>query len=234
MSASAVTCSSLIKEFGDAGQILRVLHSLDVEFRTGELALLFGPSGCGKTTLISIIAGILSQTSGQVTLFGEDMAKLSTAQRTRHRLLNIGFVFQQSNLVHSLTAEQNVAIPLVAAGTSWQKALQRAREVLDSLGMLPRATHVPSKLSGGEQQRVSIGRALVHKPRLVICDEPTSALDAANGQKVLEMLKALAVNSNTSCIVVTHDARICSFANRIYHMEDGRIVSVTTSVEGTK
>lgn len=222
---SAVVCKEVIKEFGDGADVLRVLHELSANFQMGELSLLYGPSGCGKTTLISAIAGILSLTSGTIELFGENLGLMSSAARSAFRLQNVGFVFQQPNLIASLNAQENASIPLIAAGVRRKVAIARAAELLQGLGLGDRLDHLPSGLSGGEQQRVAIARALVHKPRLIVCDEPTSALDAANGHKVLTLLKDLAVSADTACIVVTHDPRIRSFAHRIFQMEDGRIIS---------
>jgi putative ABC transport system ATP-binding protein len=219
----AVACRGVIKDFGDGGQRLRVLHGIDVDFCCGELSLLVGPSGCGKTTLISIIAGILSPSGGEVRIFGEPILQLGPRALARFRLQHIGFIFQQYNLLPTLSAAENAAVPLAAAGVRRGQAVQRAAEMLDRLGLGAHLHKFPSQLSGGQQQRVAIARALVHQPRLVVCDEPTAALDAASGQRVMSLLRELAVTPERACIVVTHDHRVFDLADRIVTMEDGRL-----------
>jgi putative ABC transport system ATP-binding protein len=186
-----------------------------------------GESGCGKTTLLSIIAGILDPTSGEVRVLGTDIARLRGARKVNFRGKNVGFVFQQYNLLPSLTALENVAIPLIILGMRRRLAFARARAVLASVGLESRVNSLPSELSGGQQQRVAISRALVHEPSIIICDEPTAALDAENGRLVIELLRNVAVQPNRAVVVVTHDNRIFDFGDRIAHMEDGRVDSVT-------
>ena len=190
------------------------------------MSLIVGPSGCGKTTLLSVIAGILDCDEGEVTIFGSDMTPMSDRQRTRFRAKNIGFVFQQYNLLPALTAAENAAIPLVIAG--WCKAPASAPRQRG-----PRlARHgqegesLPSQLSGGQMQRVAIARALVHEPRLLVCDEPTAALDHETGLTVMELLRESAVRPDRAVVVVTHDNRVFHFGDRIAHMDDGVCVQV--------
>ena len=189
----------------------------------GELTLLVGPSGCGKTRLMSIIAGLLNPTAGQVTVLGEDLTRLRNGGLVRFRQRHIGFVFQQYNLLPALTAAENAAIPLVIAGRPRRQAVAAAAGVLDSLGMGDRLDALPAQLSGGQQQRVAIARALVHEPRLLVCDEPTAALDATSGQTVMELLRRVAVQPGRAVIVVTHDNRVFGFGDRIVSMNDGRV-----------
>ena len=188
--------------------------------------MLVGPSGCGKTTLISIIAGILTPTSGEVEICGSPITRMSDAQKVAFRRRNIGFIFQQYNLLPTLTAAENVAIPLLIHRVDFDEAVTKARIYLDRVGMADRADFLPSQLSGGQQQRVAIARALVTETRLIVCDEPTSALDAKTGHMVMELFSEVAVRPDRALIVVTHDSRIYEFADTIAHMEDGRIVGV--------
>ncbi|WP_265576500.1 ABC transporter ATP-binding protein [Methylobacterium sp. 4-46] len=225
-SASAIVrCSGITKTFTAGEDLVTVLHGIDFELPAGELTMLVGPSGCGKTTLISIIAGILSPTSGEVSICGASVTRMGDRERTAFRRRTIGFIFQQYNLLPALTVAENAAIPLVAAGMPMRRALERAIPILTRLGMAGHVGKTPNQLSGGQQQRVAIARALVHEPRLIVCDEPTAALDADTGRSVLELLKAAALAEDRAVIVVTHDSRIYSFADRITAMEDGRIRS---------
>ena len=222
-----VSCRNVKKHFGSGESSVEALRGVDFETRFGELSFLVGPSGCGKTTLISIIAGLLDRTAGELSVLGTDMDALSASERVLFRRRNLGFIFQQFNLLPALTAAENVAVPLIAAGTPRRRAVARAGELLSQLGLGKRLDALPSTLSGGQQQRVAIARALVHEPRLVVCDEPTAALDHASGETVMELLAANAVRSDRTVIVVTHDARVFHYAHSIAHMDDGRIVDVT-------
>ncbi|MDY0390322.1 MAG: ABC transporter ATP-binding protein [Desulfobulbus oligotrophicus] len=230
----AVRCNGITKAYGTGDTKVHALRGVDLTVQAGELLMLVGPSGCGKTTLISIIAGILDQDDGQCLLFGEDIIRFPPKKRVRYRGLNIGFVFQSFNLIPTLTAAENVAIPLLVNGTTMSTAIKKAGQLLTEVGLAGREHSLPSQLSGGQQQRVAIARALVHSPRLVVCDEPTSALDHATGLKVMETLKQLAVGQNRCLIIVTHDARIFPFADRIANMDDGRITHVSSSNPGVE
>ncbi len=222
----AVQCRGVAKEFGSgAGKVL-ALRGVDLDVHYGAMTLLVGPSGCGKTTLLSVIAGLLNSTSGEVRVLGEEIRLLPGRQQILFRRKNLGFVFQQYNLLPALTAAENGAVPLLAAGVPRRKAVREAERLLTTLGMGNRLNALPKKLSGGEQQRVALTRALIHKPRLLVCDEPTAALDADTGHSVMELLAAEAVRPERAVIVVTHDNRIFSFADTIARMDDGRILSV--------
>lgn len=218
-----VSCRGVVKEFGDGESRTRVLHGIDADVYGSELTLLVGPSGCGKTTLISIIAGLLYSTEGDVILFGTPQSELKGSKLVKFRAQNVGFVFQQYNLLPSLNATENVAIPLLIQGQPRSQALVKAREVLEAVGLGSRANQLPSQLSGGQQQRVAIARALVHEPRLLVCDEPTAALDAHSGQVVMDLLKRVAVQAGRAVTVVTHDSRVFTYGDRIIEMADGRI-----------
>jgi len=222
---SAVSCQGVTKEFGANGTRTLALRGVDVEMHDGKLTLLVGPSGCGKTTLISIVAGLLNPTQGTVSVFGTDLSKLSGRKLVEFRAHNVGFVFQQYNLLPALSAAENAAVPLIINGWPRAKAIAKARAMLVTVGLEKRADNFPSQLSGGEQQRVAIARALINEPRLLVCDEPTSALDARSGQTVMELIKQVAVEPGRAVIVVTHDSRVYDFGDRIVEMTDGRISS---------
>jgi len=228
--ALAVRCQNLVKTYDTGSQKITALQGIDLEVRVGELMMLVGPSGCGKTTLISVIAGILDQDSGLCEVFGEDLRLLKNAHKLKFRAQNIGFVFQAYNLLPTLNAAENVSIPLIINGMKRHQATRKAAAVLEQVGLGDRADALPAQLSGGQQQRVAIARALIHRPRLIVCDEPTSALDHETGMHVLELLKAVAVDPSRALVIVTHDARIFGFADRIAQMDDGRIVKVRESL----
>jgi putative ABC transport system ATP-binding protein len=220
---SAVRCQGVSKCFGSAGSGTWALRGVDLEVYPGQMTLLVGPSGCGKTTLISIVAGLLDPTEGEVSILGEDLGELTGRRLARFRGANIGFVFQQYNLLPALTAAENAAVPLVIAGYARAAAVAKAGEILEALGLGDRLQALPATLSGGEQQRVAIGRALVHEPRLRLCDEPTAALDGQSGRNVMEVLRKVAVRPDRAVIVVTHDNRVFDFGDRIVYMSDGRV-----------
>ncbi|MEL6498132.1 MAG: ABC transporter ATP-binding protein [Planctomycetota bacterium] len=219
----AVSCSGIEKSFAAGEQRIRVLRGTDFTAETGKMNFLVGPSGCGKTTLISVIGAILRCEAGNLTVLGEDLRTMRRGKLANFRLNNLGFIFQQFNLLPALNAEENASLPLVAQGLSTSKAERRARELLERLGLDGQTKKMPNQLSGGQQQRVAIARALVHEPRLLICDEPTASLDAAAGHTVMELLRDVALEGDRSVIVVTHDNRIFEFADRISHMADGQI-----------
>jgi putative ABC transport system ATP-binding protein len=221
---SAVTCRNITKEFGAANTPVFALRGVDFDAPYGEMTMLVGPSGCGKTTLLSVIAGLLNKTGGQIDVLGTDVDRLTPSQAVLFRRSNLGFVFQQYNLLPSLTAAENAAVPLLASGVKRSTAVQKSEALLAELGLSERAHALPNQLSGGQQQRVAIARALIHEPRLLVCDEPTAALDADSGQAVMELLRKVAVRPDRAVIVVTHDTRVFDFGDRIAHMNDGRVM----------
>lgn len=223
MSNFAISVRGVAKDFPVGDDQIRVLHDINVDVNAGELTYLVGESGSGKTTLISIIAGILYPTEGRVQVFDTEIYDLSDNDLVRFRLANIGFIFQQYNLLPTLTAAENAAIPLIADGMKRSEAVERARVLLEKLNIANQADKYPRQLSGGQQQRVAIARALVHEPRLIVCDEPTAALDAKSGRRVMDLLREVALAADRAVIIVTHDNRIFDLADRILAMEDGRI-----------
>lgn len=222
----AIACRGVTKEFGVGDALVRALRGVDLDVYAGELTLLVGPSGCGKTTLLSVVCGILNATVGRIEVLGQDLTKLRGGRLVGFRGQNVGFVFQQFNLLPSLTAAENVSVPLLLQGTPRRKALERAKAMLERVQLADKANAPPSNLSGGQQQRVAIARALIHEPRLLVCDEPTSALDAKTGHTIMELLREVAMESNRAVVVVTHDPRVYDFGDRIAKMEDGRVVDI--------
>ncbi|MGZ4985789.1 MAG: ABC transporter ATP-binding protein [Chthoniobacterales bacterium] len=226
----SVCCKNVTKTFGTGSTAVRALRGINLEVRAGELMMLVGPSGCGKTTLISVVAGVLRRDGGDCSVLDRDYTRMSSDQTTDFRGKNIGFVFQAWNLIPALTAAENVAVPLIINGMRTRAAVSRGAELLRKVGFDERMMRsFPLDLSGGQQQRIAIARSLVHNPRLIVCDEPTSALDSETGRKVMELMRELAVSENRALIVVTHDARIFDFADRIAQMEDGVITRVLDS-----
>ena len=221
----AVECKGVIKDFGTGSVRQRVLHGIDWQVPIGATTFLVGPSGCGKTTLISIIAGLLSATEGYVRILDQEITKMRRSRVVRFRADHLGFIFQQFNLLPSLTAVENAAVSLVVQGVTLATAKRQASVLLDRLGMESNKLQYPNQLSGGQQQRVAIARALVHNPKIVISDEPTASLDAETGHEVMELLGQVASGADRAVIVVTHDNRIFPFADYIATMSDGRIES---------
>jgi putative ABC transport system ATP-binding protein len=221
---AAVRVESVVKTFPNGETPTYALRDVSFEALAGRLTMIVGPSGCGKTTLLSVICGTLAIDSGRIEVFGNDLGSMSDSEITSFRSRNVGFIFQQFNLIPTLTLVENASIPLILQGYSRRKAEEKAAEVLAELGLGNRIRSFPKQLSGGQQQRVAIARALVHEPRLIICDEPTASLDAKTGHHALELLKQNALRPDRCVIVVTHDSRIFSFADFIAEMEDGKVV----------
>lgn len=200
-----------------------VLRSVDFEARRGEMLFLVGPSGSGKTTLLSVLCGTLRADSGEIKVLGHSLDSMGERAVTSFRAQHVGFIFQQFNLIPTLTVGENASVPLLIQGAGHRRAMDKAREVITRVGLAEKFDELPTRLSGGQQQRVAIARALVHDPDLVVCDEPTSALDSQNGHQVMELLKEVARDPRRTVIVVTHDHRIYGYADRMAEMEDGRI-----------
>ena len=221
-----VRARGITKSFGEDDARIPVLKGVDLDVAMGEILLLVGPSGSGKTTLLSVIAGILDLDEGEVTVLGKSIPGLPPSEKTDFRSKYFGFIFQEFNLLPTLTAAENTAVPLLIQGAPKKQALSRAVETLKELGMGERTQSLPAKLSGGEKQRVAIARALVSDPQLLLCDEPTANLDAHTGHKVVEQLQKIGKRSDRAVIIVTHDSRIFEFGDRIVHMDDGQIHQV--------
>jgi putative ABC transport system ATP-binding protein len=228
----AVDARGVTKTFGTGTLAYPALRGVDLEVPVGELVMLVGPSGSGKTTLLSILGCVLSATAGEVSLFGERITGRREAELPALRQALIGFVFQGHNLIASLSSVDNVRLVLETRGYGRREAAREARSLIGRVGLADKADSYPEALSGGERQRVAIARALAGEPALVLADEPTSALDAVSGLAVTELLTKLCRERNTTVVVVTHDNRIFHLADRIVHIEDGRILAGKHTFEG--
>jgi len=200
------------------------LHGVSFTVAKGEFLVVIGPSGSGKTTLLNLLGAIDKPTSGRVLIDGRDITTLDEGELTKLRRHKIGFIFQFYNLLPSLTAVENVELPMLTAGVSRKEAAERALQLLSAVGLAERVGHLPDELSGGEQQRVAIARALVNKPSVILADEPTGDLDTKTGMEVVQILYDTAKKENATAIVVTHDAMITEKADRILNMRDGNII----------
>jgi putative ABC transport system ATP-binding protein len=223
MKEPAVQCKNIKKSYGADATLIRALNDVNLEIFGGDLTLLAGPSGSGKTTLLSIITGILTPDEGEVFLLGNNMDLMSEVNKARFYALNLGIVFQSLFLIPTLTVVENVSLPLLITGYSQKEAIGKAKEVLKELNIEHRATALPLDLSKGQQQRVAIARAIVNDAKILVCDEPTSALDHETGVLIMTLLQELAKKFLKAVLVVTHDHRIFSFADRIINIADGQI-----------
>ncbi len=222
-----IMTKDLIKVYKMGKSEVIALRGLDMDIENGELVAVQGPSGCGKTTLLNLIGGIDRPTAGRLEVDGVNLPDLSEADLVRHRRDAVGFVFQFFNLVPTLTAEENVQLPMRLAGLDGGKRESRTDELLSLIDMKKRANHRPDELSGGEQQRIAIAVALANDPPLILADEPTGELDTKTGQEVLDLMRRLNQELKKTLIVVTHDQRVAKIAHRILQIEDGRITGET-------
>jgi len=221
----AIESSALCKTFEQGGATVVALDSVDIELREGEMTLLMGPSGSGKSTFISALGGLQAPSGGEVLFKGESLWSLSERRLNQFRREYCGFVFQSGGLFPSLTALQQIAIPLTYVGMSRVKAVEKAATVLAEVGLGDREDSLPGEMSGGQNQRVAIARMLAKDPYLIFCDEPTSALDSENGAVVARLLQQTAHERNAMILCVTHDERLMPFADRVLRIADGRIVA---------
>ena len=222
--SSIIEVRRLVKRINSGSHEVEILRGVDFSIPAGQFVAIMGPSGSGKSTLLGLLAGLDTPTEGRILLDGEEINRLSEDQMALLRARKIGFVFQSYHLVPTLTAEENVLLPLDLAGDGRHGA-ERARELLESVGLADRLDHYPVQLSGGEQQRVALARAFVSKPPVVMADEPTGNLDSTNGRHVLEMLLDLNRQQQTTLILVTHDRDLASQADRLITLKDGEVVS---------
>ncbi len=223
MRAVVLATQDVRKTYGAGETQVEALRGIDLNVAQGEMVAIMGPSGSGKSTLLCILGAVESPTSGKVLLEGRDLSGLGDDERTLMRRRRIGFVFQAFNLLPTLTALENVSLPLELDGVSGKMARQRARAALKQVGMSHRESHLPRMLSGGEQQRVAIARALVIEPALVLADEPTGNLDSASGERVIAILRELVDERGQTVVLVTHDDHVADTADRIVRLRDGRI-----------
>lgn len=221
MSKITVECVDIVKTFGTGDHKVEVLKKVSLIVYEKEIIMLMGPSGSGKSTLLTIIAGLLTQDSGTCIVLDRPINQLREKEKTEFRGKNIGFMFQSVKLIPTLTNEENVAIPLILQGAPRAVAIRKARDLVSSFGLEKDLSSYPGTLSGGELQRVAIARACIHKPKLILCDEPTSALDSERGKKIMDLLKKIKEEENATIIIVTHDPRILTYADKILVIEDG-------------
>ncbi|MGE3844248.1 MAG: ABC transporter ATP-binding protein [Vicinamibacterales bacterium] len=226
-----IEARALTKVYTGAGAPLRALDGVDLRIDRGEFVALVGPSGCGKSTLLHLCGAMDTPTSGHLAFEGVPLESLPDAELTRLRRERIGFVFQLFNLLPTLTVRENVALPLVLAGSTPAAVAARVDTALDRVGLGARAGHYPQQLSGGEMQRCAIARAVVHQPALLIADEPTGSLDTANGHRVLGLLAELRSSLNLTVILATHAGDVARAANRTIAMRDGRLDVLTPRVD---
>jgi putative ABC transport system ATP-binding protein len=208
--------------------LIRAVDNVSMEVCPGEFVALVGPSGSGKTTLLALLAGLLAPTEGNILIAGQDLARLSDAQRTRFRRERVGFTFQANNLVPYLTVQENVELMLKLNGKLNKKGKRHAKDVLERLGLGDRVKNLPSQLSGGQQQRVAIARALVHNPEIVLADEPTASLDTQRAFEVVETFADMVHAEDLAGIMVTHDLRMVKYVNKVIQMRDGQVSHLIT------
>ncbi len=220
---SAISVRDVTKTYDTGAAAVFALDNVNFDAAGGEVVFLMGPSGSGKTTLLSIMGCILRPTSGAVNIGGRDISGLKERQLPRVRLQHIGFIFQGFNLFPALTVRENVELALDLKGVRGRTARKRADELLDRVGLKEKSGALPSNLSGGQKQRVAIARALAGDPEIILADEPTAALDSTSGRAVLELMRELAHEKGRAVVIVTHDSRALAYADRIVHIEDGRI-----------
>ncbi|MDX1765517.1 MAG: ABC transporter ATP-binding protein [Candidatus Saccharimonadales bacterium] len=221
---SAIELKQLTKRYKQGTKVINACDAIDLKVKEGEFVVIIGPSGSGKSTLLQQIGGLDYPTSGKVILEGKDLSKMSEAKLTKYRSNNIGYVFQNFNLVPTLNAEQNVE---VAISNRTKSDGNKVRNILDSVGLESRYDHLPSLLSGGEQQRVAIARSLVNNPKIILADEPTGNLDSKTGTEIMQLLAKLNKDQGKTVIVITHSVYVRKFADRFFELIDGKLNEIT-------
>ena len=227
----AIVATGLTKWFGEGEAKVTAVNQVGLVAHFGEMLFIVGPSGSGKTTMLSMISGILRPNAGNVKVKGADIWTLNNDQLADFRLNTIGFVFQDYHLFPRLTTAENVAIPLILKQRNWDESITEARQYLEIVGLKDRGEMLPVKLSGGEQQRVAIARAIISQPEILILDEPTASLDGDTGRMIIAFVKEKILNEKRCILIVTHDARINEYADRILHMEDGHLTAEDKGTE---
>ncbi len=219
-----LTARNIHKKYQQGLSSLHILKGVDLDILEGDVLSLVGPSGAGKSTLLHILGGLDKPSEGDVILDGKNLYNVNDAQRSRIRNISVGFVFQFYHLLPEFTALENVALPALISNSNRDSdaAYQRARELLQKVGLKDRVTHRPQELSGGEQQRVAIARALINKPKIVFCDEPTGNLDTTNGDAIIDLLLELNKTDRQTLVLVTHDEKIAARSNKVIHIRDGK------------
>jgi len=227
--APALELVDVVKRFGSGATEVRALTDVSLTVAPGELVAVMGPSGCGKSTLLHLAGGLEDPTAGQVRVAGLDVPQMPPAERAALRRTEVGYVFQRLNLVVTLTALENVMLPLELEGVRAREAKAQAREALAAVGLTHHLDRFPDDFSGGQQQRIAVARALAGGRRLILADEPTGALDTVTGDQVIELLAGLPARDGTAVVLVTHEPRYASWADRVVFLRDGRIVSQSTA-----
>jgi putative ABC transport system ATP-binding protein len=217
--------------YGQSANQVHAVRDVDLEIARGEFLVIVGPSGSGKTTLLQLLGALDRPSNGKIDFEGRDLARLGDDELTKLRLRTIGFIFQQFNLIPTLTAAQNVELALAPAGLDGDSRRARGHELLESVGLGGRAHHLPSQLSGGEQQRVAIARALANNPHVLLADEPTGNLDTATGEEIMALLRDLSTRSGHTVVLITHDVEIAAEAPRVIRMQDGQLLAAATVTE---
>lgn len=233
MSAVALEVRNIVKTFNiEGGGSINAVDGVSFEVRSSEFVALVGPSGSGKTTMLSILAALLTPTSGDVLIDDQNLSELNERKRVKLRRQKIGFTFQSNNLIPFLTAQENVDFMLRLNGRANKAGRMRSAELLSRLGLSDRLRNLPGQMSGGQQQRVAIARALIHNPAVVLADEPTASLDTERAFQVVETFANLIHENGRAGIMVTHDLRMCKYVDRVLQMQDGKLVRVIESREG--
>jgi putative ABC transport system ATP-binding protein len=222
--APALELRSVVKRFGRGTTEVRALTDVDLAVAPGELVAVMGPSGCGKSTLLHLAGGLEDPSAGQVLVAGQDLARLGPAERAALRRRHVGYVFQRLNLIASLTAVENVALPLELDGVGRRSAREQAEAALAAVGLTERVDRFPDDFSGGQQQRIAVARAVAGERRLVLADEPTGALDTLTGDAVIDLLAGLPAATGAALVLVTHEPRYAAWADRVVFLRDGRVV----------
>lgn len=223
--AAVIAGTDLHKTYGEGDSAVEAVRGVDIELVAGEITVLMGPSGSGKSSLLHLLSGLDTPTSGVVTFDGTSLADMSERELAKWRAEHVGFVLQRNNLIPTLTLEENVAAPLLLAGTGRSEALGRAREMLATVGLGGRTTYWPAQVSGGEAARAAVARACAGKPRVIFADEPTGALDSENSRAVLDLFTAQVREAGAAALVVTHDPMVAEAGDRVLRLVDGRISS---------
>jgi len=229
MSAVALEVRDLVKTFSLDGTTINAVDGVSFQVKSGEFVALVGPSGSGKTTMLSILAALLTPTTGQVLIDGQNLAKMNEKNRVKLRREKIGFTFQSNNLIPYLTARENVEFMLRLNNKLDRAGRVRSDELLARLGLTDRLHSLPAQMSGGQQQRVAIARALIHNPAVVLADEPTASLDTERAYQVVETFSNLIHENDRAGIMVTHDLRMCQHVDRVLQMQDGKLVQIYES-----
>jgi putative ABC transport system ATP-binding protein len=220
----------VVKSYGSGATEVRALRGITLSVAPGEFVAVMGPSGCGKSTLLHLAGALETPSAGAISVGGKALARLDTAGRSELRRRDVGFVFQRLNLIPALTAIENVMLPLELTGESGRTARARAIEALEAMGLHEQLDRYPDDFSGGQQQRIAIARAVVGERRLLLADEPTGSLDTASGDEVIELIAALPARHGTAVVLVTHEPRFASWADRVLFLRDGRIVDETPAI----